>query len=72
MTCQNQYKDPLAFMLFKFLGSVKSAYVQETIFVLNFSNLKRKAPNVTFNLTIYFTNTVVYNNFFQFLFKLIN
>ena len=67
-------------MLFKFPGSVKSACVQETIFVLNFSNLKRKAPNVTFNLTIHFTNTVVYINFilwyiiifFQFLFKLIN
>ena len=49
----NKDKDPLAFMLFKFPGSVRSACVQETIFMLNFSNLKRKAPNVIFNLTIY-------------------
>ena len=63
MTCLNKDKDLLAFMLFKFPGSVKSACVQETIFVLNFSNLKRKAPNVIFNLAIYFTNTVVYINF---------
>ena len=42
---------------------MKSACVQETIFVLNFSNLKRKAPNVTFNHTIHFTSTVVYINF---------
>ena len=46
-------------MLFKFPGSVKSACVQKTIFILNFLNLKRKASNVIFNLTIYFTNTVV-------------
>ena len=39
----NKDKDPLAFMLFKSPGSVKSAYVPETIFMLNFSNLKRKA-----------------------------
>ena len=40
MTCLNKDKDPLAFMLFKFSGLVKSACVQETIFMLNFSNLK--------------------------------
>ena len=40
---------------------MKSACVQETIFVLNFSSLKWKAPNVIF--IIYFTNTVVCINF---------